>query len=316
MPSIASTQARHVTGHVIGIDAHSDTFTFTHLDPKLQHVTNGTLPSTKDGYRELLERVPERSEFAIENAFAHALPLTHHLIVCGRQVFDIPAFDVAQLRRRRNRGKSDEVDAEHVALVHARQATPRAPVKLDTARLRIRLVSRTRERLVTQRVALEASVKALPEFAPASVQEAMEAVIGVLKEQIHELEKELGILLTPYRAILEPVGIGLVSAGVLLGEVQHASRFRSEAAFASYAGIAPRDSSSGRSVRVRVNPGGNRRLNRAIEIITWTRLRLEERTRAYYRRKRSEGMSARRAMRATKRVVCRDVFRVLEEVLT
>jgi transposase len=310
MPSIAPVATRHV----IGIDAHADTF--SHLDTNLQNVTSGTLPNSQQGYRKLLERVPSSSEFAIENAHAHALPLTYHLITTGARVFDVPAFDVAQLRRRRNRGKSDAIDAEHVALVHARNATPRAPVKLNLERLRIRLVSRTRERLVMQRVAVEASMKALPEFTPESVQEAMEAVIVVLKKQIRALEKELRALLVPYQAVLEQVGIGLVSAAVMIGETQHASRFRSEAAFASYAGIAPRDYSSGRSSRVRVNPGGNRRLNRAIEIITWTRLRLEERTRVYYRRKRLEGMSARRAVRATKRVVCKEVFAVLEGVLT
>jgi transposase len=312
MPSIAPVPTRHV----IGIDAHAETFTFTHLDPNLQHLDSGTLPNTEKGYRKLLERVPSTSEFAIENAFAHALPLTHHLITSGARVYDVPAFDVAQLRRRRNRGKNDTIDAEHVALVHARHATLRAPVKLNNERLQIRSVSRTRERLVTQRVALEASMKALPEFTPAAVRQAMLSVVTVLKEQIRALEKELRTLVGPYHVVLEQVGIGLVSAAVLIAETQHASRFRSEAAFASYAGVAPRDYSSGRSSRVRVNPGGNRRLNRAIEIITWTRLRLEERTQAYYRRKRAEGMGARRAVRATKRVVCKEVFGVLEGVLT
>ncbi|MGN7148387.1 transposase [Arthrobacter sp. SAFR-179] len=49
-------------------------------------------------------------------------------------------------------------------------------------------------------------------------------------------------------------------------------RVRSEAAFASLAGVSPLPASSGNTVRHRLNRGGDRRLNRALHTITMTRM--------------------------------------------
>ncbi len=130
------------------------------------------------------------------------------------------------------------------------------------------------------------------------------------------MDQTLPTLLEPYRRLVEARGIGWVTAAVLIGEVQDIRRFRSEAAFASYAGVAPKEHSSAHNRRVKVNPGGNRRLNRAIELVTWNRLRCGPETRAYRDGKRQEGMAARQATRATKRQVCRSIYRALCEVLT
>ena len=107
-----------------------------------------------------------------------------------------------------------------------------------------------------------------------------------------------------------------VMASVLVGETLSMARFPREAQFASYCGIAPRDHSSGRSQRVKVNPGGNRRLNAAMETITRVRLTHDPPTRAYYDKKRAQGMASRTAFRATKRQVCKLVYRTLCTALT
>lgn len=305
-----------VAPFVIGIDAHQDTFTFVQLNARLEPHHSGTLPNTPEGYQRLLAGTHGESEFAIENAFAHARPLTLFLHAHKQRVFDVPTFPVARLRQRRHRAKSDLIDAEHVALMHARESEHPVPLRVHPDRLQLQSLSRSRAYLVRQRVATQAVLKALPEDAPIATVEALTSVITTLKEQIQNLERALRTALEPYGTLLELCGVGLVVASILIAEVQSMQRFRSEAAFASYAGIAPKEHSSGRSKRVRVNAGGNRRLNAAVEVITWTRLRLDERTRSYYARKRAQGMNARQAVRATKRVVCKDLYRVLVRVVT
>lgn len=66
----------------------------------------------------------------------------------------------------------------------------------------------------------------------------------------------------------------LVTAG------QNIDRIRSEAAFAHLCGVDPIPASSGKTVRHRLNPGGDRGANSALHMIAVVRLRYCERTRA------------------------------------
>jgi hypothetical protein len=92
----------------------------------------------------------------------------------------------------------------------------------------------------------------------------------------------------------------------------HAGRLRSEAAFAALAGANPIPASSGQVTRHRLNRSGDRQLNRALHTIVLARLRDDPQTRAYAARRRSEGKSAREVRRCLKRVVARQLFKLLE----
>src|SRR5665648_748413 len=66
---------------------------------------------------------------------------------------------------------------------------------------------------------------------------------------------------SPARVLLDKPGIGPVTAAVAMAAWSHDGRLRSEAAFASLAGVNPIPASSGNTVRHRLNRGGDRRLN-------------------------------------------------------
>ena len=72
-----------------------------------------------------------------------------------------------------------------------------------------------------------------------------------------------------------------MTAAVALTAWSHLGRIRSEAAFASLAGVSPIPASSGNTVRHRINRGGDWRLNRALHMAIVTRMRMDPRTRAY-----------------------------------
>jgi hypothetical protein len=76
-------------------------------------------------------------------------------------------------------------------------------------------------------------------------------------------------------------GIGPVTAAQAIVSFSHPGRCRSDAAFATLAGTSPLPASSGRTVRHRLNRGGDRALNSAIHTIALTRMRSCPRTQTY-----------------------------------
>jgi transposase len=112
--------------------------------------------------------------------------------------------------------------------------------------------------------------------------------------------------------LLELPGVGPVSAAQVLVSWSHAGRLRSEAAFAALAGVNPVPASSGQVTRHPLNRSGDRQLNRALHTIVLARLRDDPDTRAYAARRRAEGKSAREIRRCLKRVVARQLFKLLE----
>jgi transposase len=81
--------------------------------------------------------------------------------------------------------------------------------------------------------------------------------------------------------------------------------------FASYAGTAPVEASSGEVVRHRLSLAGNRKLNYALHMVATCQARSDARGGGYYRKKIAEGKSRKEALRCLKRRVCDAVFRSL-----
>ena len=125
---------------------------------------------------------------------------------------------------------------------------------------------------------------------------------------------------TQIRSLVAEVAPGLLTlptistnhaATLLVVAGDNPARLRSEASFASLCGVAPIPASSGKTLRYRLNRGGDRDANRALHLICVVRMRIDERTRAYLARRTSEGKSKREIMRCLKRYVAREVYRVL-----
>lgn len=115
--------------------------------------------------------------------------------------------------------------------------------------------------------------------------------------------------------MLDLFAVGPVTGAIILAAYSHPGRVRSESAFASLAGIAPIDVSSGKTVRHRLNVGGDRQLNRAVHTIALVRLIRDPRSRAYLERRLAEGATRRQVLRSLKRYVIREVFRKLDRIM-
>ena len=86
-----------------------------------------------------------------------------------------------------------------------------------------------------------------------------------------------------------------------------------EAAFAMLAGAAPIPANSGQvTTRYRLNPYGDRQLNRALHTMVITRITCHQPTRDYIARRTAEGKTGPEIKRCLKRYIARDLYRLLE----
>lgn len=111
--------------------------------------------------------------------------------------------------------------------------------------------------------------------------------------------------------LLDKNGIGPVTAAICMTAWSHHDRVRSEAAFASLAGVNPIPASSGNTVRHRLNRGGDRRLNRALHMAVLARMTHDPTTRAYVERRSAEGRTTKEIRRCLKRYLARKIYREL-----
>lgn len=122
-------------------------------------------------------------------------------------------------------------------------------------------------------------------------------------EQAEELAKEISSLAEErFPPLTRLCGVQPLTAGALAGILgPYTDRFKTEAQFAAYAGVAPLEASSAGKVRHRLNRGGNRRLNSILYRIVVTQARSSPGAKAYIQRRLSEGKTNREALRVLKR---------------
>ena len=81
---------------------------------------------------------------------------------------------------------------------------------------------------------------------------------------------------------------------------------------AALCGASPVQASSGKTVRHRLNRGGDRQANNALWVIALTRLRDDPRTRSYAERRAKQGKTTKEIMRLLKRSLARELFPLLK----
>lgn len=136
-----------------------------------------------------------------------------------------------------------------------------------------------------------------------------------LREEIQEIEEELIALMEASgQTIATASGCGVVIAAELVGEIGDVNRFHSPGALAKYAGCAPREHSSGKTVRWRKTRSGNRRLNRAFHRMALSQISRSgnDAARTYFKRKVSEGKTKAQSLVCLRRQLVNIVWMMLK----
>jgi transposase len=329
---------------VVGADVHKRTHTFVAVDEVGRELGHTTFPATTPGHQDAVrwarDRFGSELRWAIEDCRHLSTRLERDLLTAGEQVVRVPPKMMAEQRRvARTRGKSDPIDA--LAVARAAQREPDLPVAShDEVSRELKLLVDRRDDLVKRRTAtinqLLWRVHELdPAWAPpkASLDRAKHrqiladrlatapgivaelareelAEIGAYTAKIEVLTKRIeGLVARVAPTLLAMPGVGALTAGKLVGEAAGVTRFKSEAAFARHAGIAPIPVWSGNTAgRVRLTRSGNRQLNAAIHRIAVTQIRMDGLGKTYYEKKRAEGMTTPEALRCLRRRLARVVF--------
>lgn len=136
-----------------------------------------------------------------------------------------------------------------------------------------------------------------------------------IREEVKEIEQELGALVQQTGQKLHTLnGSGTVLTSQVLAEIRNIERFHSPDALAKYAGLAPRERSSGKTMRHIKTKSGNRRLNTSIHRIALSQISKSgnAEAKAYFQRKVSEGKTKAQALCCLKRRLIDIIFMMLK----
>lgn len=136
-----------------------------------------------------------------------------------------------------------------------------------------------------------------------------------IANELKTIQKEQEELVEKTGQQLETMnGCGLVSASVVLAEIKDINRFSNPSALAKYAGLCPRQKSSGKSFHQQKTYSGNRRLNAAIHRIAISQIGRRGNTYAkeYFQRKIDEGKTKKQSLVCLKRRLNNIIYMMLK----
>jgi transposase len=334
---------------MIGIDPAKHSHAMAVLDGAERQLAALQVANDSDGYRAMLRlarRWPQRT-WAVEGASGVGTHLAQRLVADGETVLDVPP-KLSTRARMLDTGhgrKNDPADARTIAVVGLRTTGLRR-VEPDGERVALKLMSERRRELVhTRTQTLNRLHQLLTQLIPAGAPKDLSATkakallatvrprdvagrtrrqlavdliddVVVLDRKVKDLDKRLAeAVAATGTSLTRIVGIGPVTAALILGETGDVRRFASKHHYATYTGTAPREVSSGDVQRHRLSRAGNRRLNHALHMAALANKRFDDRGRDYYARKVAAGKGSKGALRCLKRRLSDAVFRALHEDL-
>lgn len=136
-----------------------------------------------------------------------------------------------------------------------------------------------------------------------------------IRQETRELETELATLIERSgQKITTLNGCGTALAAKVMAEIKDVKRFHSPSALAKYAGLCPREKSSGNTFRHVKTKSGNRKLNEAIHRIALSQISRSgnQEAKTYFQRKLSEGKTKSQALCCLKRRLVDIIYMMLK----
>lgn len=335
---------------VVGVDTHAATHTYALLaSPSGAQLGTGTFPATRPGLSRAAAWVARRTGgdidgvlISAEGTCSYGAVMAQVMSETGYRVVEAPA---PSAKRLRGTGKTDTLDAITAArstlvmnidrlrdrrageLQAALKALTVAREQMNAERLRsinaLTALLRTHDLGMDARKALTLrQIKSVAAWRQR--EEPLSSCVARAEAARHarrviDLDAELKsnrvqvtkLIAENAPVLLQMTGVGAVTAAVIITVWSHPGRIRSQAALAQIAGTCPIPAFSGNTIRHRLNRGGDRQLNRAINTIVLTRMRMDPATRAYVERRTAEGRTKREITRCLKRYVTRQIHRTL-----
>ena len=330
-----------------GVDTHRDTHVGAVVDGAGRLLGSDQFRTDTRGYAQLVGWVESWGRIrrvGVEGTGSYGAGLTRYLAEANIEVVEVNRPN-RQLRRRL--GKTDSVDAEAAARAALNGEATALPKTADGPVEAIRMLGVVRRSAVKARTQAANQLHALVVTAPEPVKDQLrdmnlgarvkicarfrpgtgqttsayaKRALRHLARRYQTLSAEIADLDTEIRrlcaeanpALLATYGVGPhTAAALLVAAGDNPGRMNSEAAFAALCGVSPVQASSGRTVRHRLNRGGNRQANNALWRIATTRIRTDPRTKEYVTRRHAGGKKRREIIRCLKRHIAREIYQLL-----
>lgn len=310
----------------VGVDTHKNTLAcYSRNDFK-------EFSTTASGYRKALEWAGKNAIFAIEGAYCFGRPFASFLINNNCKVYEINPFITKSWRSAlsANGNKNDYGDAKVISIFSKNLKLQE--ISLKTVKLKENITAR--DQLVKQRTSLINTIKMLIStrgievpYTNFTTQKSLkylknqeDAILHNYAKLIEEMNKSINILeqeifkLVPEKVfeLTNICGIEKLTAAIIYAETK--GKLTTREAFANYCAVAPIEVSSGKTNRHSTNHRGNRTLNSIFFRISLSQMRYDERGKAYFERKLSEGKTKRQARKCLARQLTNVVFRVLNKI--
>jgi len=330
---------------VIGIDPHKGSHTAVAISADENVIKSVRVESSRRQVDRLLGFAAEWPDrvWAVEGAAGVGRLLAQQLVAHGERVLDVPPALSTRVRVLSGRSgrKTDAHDARAVAIA-ALHNPNLVEVSLEDFSRGLRLLSDRRGQLVasrtqtitrlhsllaelveggaTQSLTAEKAAVILRRIRPVTdVDIIRKELARDLLDDVKRLDAKLASnqariveAVTASRTTLTEIpGIGPVTAAKIIGHSGLIGRFPDRGHYASYAGTAPIEASSGTVERHRLSRRGNRQLNSALHGVAITQMRHPGLGRDFYDRKIAEGKTRGEARRALKRHLSDKVYATL-----
>lgn len=315
---------KSICKNIVGVDTHKETLA-CYCNGKFKEFKTNT-----NGFKNALKWAPN-AKWMIEGAYCFGQPFSAYLIKNGQEVFEVNPYLTKTWRGilSTTNPKNDYGDAKVISLFADDRNLQKVSVKL----LKLKEILQERDFAVKEKTRLTNNLKMLfytrgeeLPFRDLTTQKALKWLLDnkdlVLRQQgkllqqvienIKEYEKEVEKKFPPKaERLLVLKGMGEIRAAQVIVETK--GKVLSESKLANYAGIAPIETSSGKTTRFKTNKKGNRKLNSIFYSLSIAQVRYNPEARKYYEKKLAEGKTPRHARKCVARQLVRIIYNLLKD---
>jgi transposase len=220
------------------------------------------------------------------------------------------------------RGKNDSIDAQRIAqYAYKNRESVRLWKPTRGLITKLQRLTSLRDRLLAGKNSLEVALAEEKRFSDKDTYELLSKhsrrSLQALQKDLQGVEKQIQLLIDSdeqlshlFSQLTSIPGIGPVTAGELLISTNEFKDFDSAKKLACYAGVAPFEHSSGKSVRgkTRVSHQANKRLKTLLHLAAMRTVRLQNKFAHYYQRKVKEGKNKMSALNAVRNKLLHTLF--------
>jgi transposase len=303
-----------------GIDISADSFDICYLQPSGELVF-GKLPNTIPGFKELVKLCPGNYSFVMEATGAFHLPLCFFLQERKCIYSVVNALQIKRyIQMHLERSKTDKKDARHICM-YGIERKPEPYRMPDQQYFECRTLNNAIEALTADIVAYNNKIYAAKKLkidSAVAVKTYLQ-IIKTLKAELKKLQTELDKKLLAWQPdLIEKVqsvkGIGKRTAATLIVFTQGFKHTESYQQLISYAGLSPREFTSGKSIRgkVRISKIGGKQLRHILYMAALNAKKTNPACKALFDRLVAKGKNKKLAIIAVCNKLLKQVFAVVK----